>query len=276
MNVVKRVFRVYTPEIISALNNLTESMQQTGIPTTQLSQLSLHHMENLNDHAPSATQGNLAINSCQADMRGLLEEVYMQHIKKQKDLGAIDKFAAFLEGLFGQGVVSGEEKAIHFLVERAKVIVGLPVEYEMFPGDILKEKSEKSDSAESSSALRTEDGLLTQQGRQQLLSGRYKCSPTEIKYVGDSMGARIKSHEIGFLVPLTIELSNWANKKCGFSKDEVGRDSTGHRDTDGLIKRINEQNAATQFRFNFRHLTDYRNLVFIFLSTWLVKRWLFA
>lgn len=273
MNVVKRVFRVYTPEIISTLNNLTESLQQSGAPTTQLSQMAVNHVDNLNDYAPSVTQGNLAINTCQSDMQSLLEEVYMQHVKRVKELGAIDKFAAFLEGLFGQGVVSGEEKAIQFLVERAKVIVGLPIDFEMFAETSLKGKMDKGDvvASDSSSALRTSDGLLTDEGRQKLLSGQYKCSPADIGYIGDPMRARLKSHEIAWLVPLTVEFSNWMNLKCGLLEDGTTKVSASNG-SDGFLKRLKEQKGPHHFRFNFRFLADYRNLLFVFVVGWLLKK----
>lgn len=270
--VVKRVFRVYTPELVSALNNLTESLTDTARPDNQLSKMVKFHCENLNDYAPSS-QGNLMISSCQPDMQGLLEEVYMQHVKRVKELGALDKFAAFLEGFCGQGVVSGEEKAIHFLVERAKVIVGLPINFEILSGNVMRDKGSKSDAANTTAALRTREGLLTEKGRQQLLSGRYKCSPTEVSYVGDKMNARNNSHEIAFLVPLTINLSNWANKKFGFIRED-GRASGPSKDANGFVQRLKEKDVDTHFRFNLRFLADYRNLLLISFLLWITKKWL--
>ena len=73
-----------------------------------------------------------------------------------------------VEGLFGDGVVSGEEKTLEALMERATIISGLPVDY-----NILLHKGRTRTNVESSSTnmvrTRTTDGALTSIGREQLV-----------------------------------------------------------------------------------------------------------
>jgi len=230
--ILKRVFRVFTPDVIDVLSKLTQSINdQSGVGTTSLGKTVENHMANLGDYSPA---GNLSLTTCQADMQSLLEEIYVQHWKAVRELGTLDKIAAFFESMCGQGATSGEEKSIKEIVDRAKCIVGFPQDFDIAAADEGSASVPKA--AESSVALRTADGVLTDEGRQQLVTGRFKCSPTEVKFVGDKMKARLRSHEVAILVTLTTELSYWLNRKLekfGFS-----------------------------WRVNFRWFADYRNLMF--------------
>lgn len=263
MRVVKRVFRVFTPEVVQALSTLTDSVQLSAFHAPGLGTWKGvdKHLETLGDYAPSLS-GDLRLHSCQEDVKGLLEEVQMQHLKRVRDFGAFGKLAAFLEGLCGHGMVSGEEMAIQSLVEQARVIVELPIDYEIFPPDQTKTSTVMSSSGATESfttALRTPQGALTDEGRKQLLEGRYKCSPTDVTFIGDRMQGRVQTHEIAFLVSLTNFLSNWLNMKLGLLPTE-GSDS-------GLF---------TMWRINLRFLADYRNLFVTLLCTgflWMWKGW---
>lgn len=271
MRVVKRVFRVFTPEVVSSLENITKSL---GFPELDgfgagLQQLAVHHyMHLLGDYAPSLS-GNLSLSSCQAEVRGMLEEIALQHMKRVRDLGLLDKVGAFLEGLFGHGVVSGEEIAIQSLVERAKTIVGLPIDYEIFSLDQGRPIAEKGVSNDSGmpTALRTSQGVLTDEGRRQLVSGRMKCNPQDIGFIGDCMHGRLKSHEIRMLVFLTNFLSNWLNKRfCLIS--EASGDVAGT--TEHFQENLWDQNTSKVWRINLRWFADYRNLIFALLCFVLV------
>jgi hypothetical protein len=231
---VKRVFRVFTPDIINALNELTSSVNQPDASISSLWQTVNNHRSLLGDFAPT-TSGDLSLSSCQGEMQGLLEEMQIQHMKTVRDLGTLDKIAAFAEGFFGKGVVSGDEAELQYLVERAKVIVGLPIDYEVLPSDQSKAGLGKSDhiAGESKGALRDAQGNLTAEGRKQLLSGNLLLTPSDVHFIGDPLRARQTSHEIPCLVPITIALSDWLNKKCGWEKG-----------------------------WNLRFLADHRNLLF--------------
>jgi hypothetical protein len=231
---VKRVFRVFAPDVINALNELTSSVNRPDASISSLWQTANNHRSLLGDFAPT-TSGDLSLSSCQGEMQGLLEEMHMQHMKTVRDLGTLDKIAAMLEGFFGKGVVSGDETALQSLVERAKLIVGLPIDYEVLPSDPGKAGFGKSHlvAGDSTAALRDAQGNLTAEGRKQLLSGNLLLSPSDVHFIGDPLRARRTSYEIPFLVPITIELSDRLNKKFGWEKG-----------------------------WNLRFLADYRNLLF--------------
>ncbi|CAB9531205.1 expressed unknown protein [Seminavis robusta] len=235
---VKRVFRVFTPDVICALNELTSSLNLQNPSVHALGQMVANHHQNLGEYSPT-NAGDLLLSTCQTDMQSLLEEIHMQHLKTVQNLGVLDKFEAFLQGLLGQGVVSGDEIAIQSLVERAKVIVGLPIDYEVAALDPSKAGTTASATgALKSTALRDAQGYLTAEGRKQLIAGNLKLSPSDVHFIGDRMRARRTSHEIPILVPVTIAISDWLNNKLGRDK------------ADGV-------------HVNLRFFADYRNLLFI-------------
>ena len=276
MDVLKRVFRVYTPEVIQALTNLTASINNPAPGSSTFSKTVENHRALLGDFAPS-TMGDLSLSSCQSDMQGLLEEIHMQHMKRVRDLGYVDKFAAFLEGLFGHGVVSGEEVAIKSLVERARVIVGFPIGYEMLSWDTGAASAGKGapGTGVATSELRTSQGMLTDEGRQQLLAGRYKCNPADVHYVGDKMQARLRSHELAFLVTLTTYLSHWLNVKFGLLPPQTSDGSATTMKQQRFQKNLEEHGSIKGRRINLRWFADYRNLLFTVFVAFLLSRTIF-
>ena len=60
-------------------------------------------------------------------MRNLLENIQTQHLKKVRELDIFERVGARLGGLFGQGVVSGEEKSLENLVDWAKLLFRCPL-----------------------------------------------------------------------------------------------------------------------------------------------------
>ena len=262
MDLLKRVFRVYTPEVIQALNNLTDCITNPSSGNSDFQKTVENHKSLLGDYAP-LTLGDLSLESCQSDMQGLLEEIHMQHMKRVRDLGYLDKFAAYLEGLFAHGVVSGEEIAIKSLVERAKVIVGFPIGFDLLPSDSCAGDTNVSKDVATSS-LRTTDGKLTDEGRQRLLAGQFKCKPGDVYYVGDRMQSRLRSHELSFLLTLTTLLSQWLNEKLGLlppsSSDK--KEGTFSKINGELQKNLETQGSLRGFRINLRWFADYRNLLF--------------
>lgn len=251
MTIVKRVFRIYSPEVVSAISNLLQStVPGTSVSSSvarSMQQMVSFHVATLGQHSPVAGTNpveSLSLKNCEADMSALLEEVYMQHMKKIRDLGLIDKVASFIEGFFGHGVISGEEKAIAYLLERAKLIIGMPIDQAILSINALGSVGTKGSgtTTDTMQRFRTDEGILTEAGRDQILRGRVKCNPADIKYIGDKMTARVTSHEIALLVTLTIALSNWLNNKLGL---------------------IDKDKAPLPFRINLRFLADYRNILFL-------------
>lgn len=183
-------------------------------------------------------------------MQSLLEEIDMQHMKKVRELDTLDWLVGKVEGLFGKGVVSGEEKTLETLMERAKLIANLPIDYDILPRkgtSVSTKNSEQQTSDKAKLATRTKDGDLSAYGREQLLLGAVKCNPAEVPYCGDRMRARVGSHEVSLLVDLTIWVSDALNEKLGFSKNN-----------DGI------------FRINLRFFADYRNALFIVITAYLL------
>jgi len=162
---------------------------------------------------------------------------------------------------------------------QARVIVSLPADYTVLPGE---KKGSKTGAA---SALfsgkenqyqpeRVHGGLLTETGRQQILIGARKCNAMDISYLGDPMYSRIKSYEIPFLVTWTVWVSNWMNKRLDeavpglnivpkHESQEILSPSDAS-DTAALVLKHfqqGEDQKNVRFRINLRPLADYRNLI---------------
>lgn len=252
LNTVSRVFRVFSPEVVEVINKLL-SARQSG---HRFSGIVARHEKNLVVYAPPPSSLTLA--SCQDNMHNLLEEIYLQHLKKLEDLDIIDRTVAWIEGFFGQGAYTGEEKELTSLMEKTKVIVGFPADYEVIQSSKPRPTDSKARSLDAGNMDRSKNGLFSDTGRQQILSGTAKCNPQDIGYVGDKMLSRPQSHEIAFLVPMLINASTFVNTRLGIrSHDNV----EGFDHCDSLIPK----------RFNFRFLADYRNIIFICLFSWFWK-----
>jgi hypothetical protein len=246
VEIVKRVFRVFNPAVVDVL-----SRHLNG--SAKFMNLTARHVENLGTYA--MPPGAMSLKSCQPDMRSLLEEIHMQHIKKVRELGVIEWFEARLEGVFGRGVVSGQEKALEGLEERAKLIVQLPIDYDIIPSDSARPSAGDAALTGEKVLSRTQDGLLDEKGLQQIFAGATKCSPADVAYRGDKMLSRVGSHEISFLVDFTVWLSNRVNKKLGL----------------GLTGNC-EKKGKQKFRFSFRFLADYRNILFMWATFYFILK----
>jgi len=233
IQIVKRVFRVFSPDVVNAISNYLEH------ETSSNNALLRSHLEALGPFAPPAGQ-SMSLSSLKNDMQSLLEEIDMQHMKKVRELDFLDRMIGRVEGIFGKGVVSGEEKTLGSLIERAKLIARLPIDYEILPSN----KSTTGTSgivAEEQDRLRNDNYELSEYGRQQLLRGQFKCDPSEVPYLGDKMRGRPGAYELPWLVNLTISASDWCNERLGLSK------------------------SGGKFRINLRFLADYRNAMFFSL-----------
>ena len=144
-------------------------------------------------------------------------------------------------------------------------------------------------------------GLLSSSGlRQVLLSGR--CSPENVPFIGDPMLLPPRENEVEFLVDLTVYLSKACNRYFGLERETeaVDRDKERgdgekvsenaktlflHCDPNTTLTDVSQREGEwkerakiykrTGFRFDFRGLSDWRNLVVMFLAIWIAKRVMF-
>lgn len=243
INTVRRVFRVFSPEVVSVINKLLK--RESG---SKWAGVVARHESNLGPHAPPKFDFGLI--SCQNDMQNLLEEIYLQHMKKVENMDVIDRSIAFIEGFFGGGAYAGEEKELQTLIDQSKAIVGFPENMDVIP---LKSRlTNENQTLLSDTDLgvdRASNGFFSETGIAKISTGSSKCNPLEIGYVGDRMLSRPRSHEIAFLIPILVKASVFINSQLGI---QVGKDD-GFIYGESLIPR----------RFNFRFLADYRNLVLI-------------
>jgi len=254
IQIVKKVFRVFDPNVVDMINR---HLSGDGA----YSNLVQHELENLGAFAPPTTGVPLTLESCKPHMHGLLEEIYMQHAKKVRELNVVERSFARLEGIFGKGVVSGEEKELTSLLERAKLIVKFPMDYEVFPrGNRPTKGASSATSGDAGQPVRAQDGLLTDQGRVQIVRGIAKCNPADVSFDGDKMHAIVGTYEIAILVKLFLALSFYLNKKLGWM-EEVEADVGGKK-----TKTTKEGKVimGVRLRVNLRFLADYRNIIFLY------------
>jgi len=240
IEIVKRVFRVFTPEVVDAISRYMESENNTALVRD--------HLEALGPFAPPT--GPMSLSSLKDDMQSLLEEIDMQHTKKVGELNSLDRLVGRVEGVFGKGVVSGEEKTLGSLIDRAKLIARLPIDYEILPRTSSRGGISSSTPAlVDEHSLRKANGELSDYAREQLLLGQIKCDPADVPYRGDKMRGNAGSHEVQWMVDLTVQASDWCNERLGLSKNDDGT-----------------------FRINLRVFADYRNTVwFVIVAIILFK-----
>ena len=246
MEIVQRVFRVFTPAVVDAIARHLDSIEETA--EDSYSQLK-YHRENLGSFAPPLNR--MSFSSLKADMQGLLEEVIMHHVKKVSEFDNFDWLMGKVGGLFGTGIVSGEEKTLEALIERAKVITRLSFDYNILlhSGRSLSKKKGMGWSNTKNVLARTEDGTLASVGRENRVDGNIKLNPGEVRFHGDPMRMKVTSYEIPFLVDLTLWASQYLNERLGFTNNGKGR-----------------------FRINLRFFADYRNSIFVVTTAYVLLR----
>jgi hypothetical protein len=244
---VRKVLRIYTPEVVSVINRL---LNERGLPPVtparKFATMVRNHEKNLGPFAPPSN--TLSLSSCQDDMKNLLEEISLQHYKKVEDLDFVSKTFA---SLFGSGAYLGEEKELHSLLHKAKIIVGFDKDYEVVPKDKKSNLSNPYDTR-GDALYRTAEGSFSGIGRDKVVSGIIKCNPEDIAFIGDKMNAKVQSYEIAFLVHHLVKLSDFLNAYLGIQ--------TADQDNGSLLS----------LRFNLRFLADYRNLIFLFLASYIL------
>ena len=265
LRVVQRVFRVYSPPVVKVLNRLMESRSAGSRLASVLSK----HEKQLGNHALPA-EWTLSLSSCQDDMRNLLEEIHIQHQKKVGELDFFDRLGARLEGIFGQGALSGEEKALSVLIRQARAIVDFPPGFEVVPSNTgTYVDGQASRGIDIAPIARTKNGLLSDYGRQRLLDGAEKCNPLDSANTFDRTKARPQSHEIAFLVPLLVRFSKYLNMQLGLLAEKDVED--GEFSSNWLLHGVHHAEASRKLRINLRFLADYRNVMFIAIASWIWK-----
>lgn len=245
LTLVQRVMRVFSPEVVRTINALLSDKSH------HLSSTVAEHERVLGGFSPS-TFGTLSLESCKDDMHNLLEEIYSTHMKAMRELDFLDRLACYL----GVGDVTvSEERELKALVEQAKVIVNFPAGYEVIPAERKHTVSRSESAKDERSPERHTNGLLTEKGVEQLVSGTVRCTSLDFVPQGDQLHSRVKSYEIPQLVTLTIKMSDWINKKTGLAPK--GGDGT------------DEVARKSWFRVNLRFLADYRTILWICLVSWL-------
>jgi len=261
LQIVQKVLRVYTPEVVSVINRLLKE-RETGciLPvSTSSSKMFVRmrklHEENLGAFAPPTM--TLSLSSCQDDMKNLLEEISLQHHKKVESL---DFFTLSFASIFRSGAYQGEEKELHALTEKAKIVVNFPQDYEVMP---QSKKYKLFDSQYTGHGTPDPNVEVSGNGRTQITDGTVKCSPEDIDFVGDKMMyAKPQSHEIPFLVRQFVKFSNFLNSLLGFQTTTVNDESSGQKGP-----------YQVHCRINLRFLADYRNLFVLFplIIIWLCR-----
>lgn len=250
MRIVQRVLRVYTPEVVSVINRLLKeretggaSLMSTASTSKMLVGMMKKHEKNLGPFAPLSM--TLSLSSCQDDMKNLLEEIYLQHHKKLESLNII--YRSFTS-IFGSGAYQGEGKELNTLVNKAKMVVGFPQDYEVVP----QSKNYNAYDSQDTSCGANVGGSVSGNGRTQFIGGTIKCNPEGIDFMGDKMYAKAQSHEISLLVGQLVKFSNVLNTLFGL-QTTIDDKGSGQNGTHLLPRRI-----------NLRFLADYRNLFFLF------------
>ena len=211
LRTVHRVFRVFCPPVNLCLNRLLAHEFPQYIP------LVTRHVQALEPYAPPNVRA-LSISSCQEDMKILLEEVYLQHSKKLRDLDLFHLWEAKIESFFGSGAIKGEEKTMLKLVEQARNMVDLPADYQLSPSgptDASRSKTSASSKADQHS-VDYKDGVLTDEGFQKVFLGETKCNPADAVYDGDSMKRRLGTDELGILVEVFGLLTDYVHSQTGY------------------------------------------------------------
>jgi len=281
---VMKVFRVFNPYLIETIRVLLDT-RNIGIdlsPTQNenefLQCIVNKHEENLGPYCPPPSNGNgEGMSACSGDMHELLEEMHLRNRKTMEDRDAFDRFFA----------IGNNENALKRVVNLGKKIADLPKNY-----SVLKSTGERSNGPDDSEIEnigindyvpeRDDNGvILTDEGRQQILTGSRLCRPIDIVAIGDPMYARVRSYEISFLVTLFVWISDYLNLKIGLSivnstmdENDVIHSSSAYNLNDSKLLKLlkdGESSKKLRFRVNLRFLADPRNLVSVFVIGYIMK-----
>mmetsp|Transcript_1695 Transcript_1695/g.1851 ORF Transcript_1695/g.1851 Transcript_1695/m.1851 type:complete len:414 (-) Transcript_1695:171-1412(-) len=284
---VQRVLRVYSPDLLRSLDKLLQRQAAddtreggagpgaAGRQSTMMSVVEQHERV-LNEYCPPRIYpvdgGFNFVDSCwslemlQDDMHSLLEEFCLRHRKMKRQMDFLDKVL---------GLKAANEAIIGNLVKRAIEVVKFPKDDgEKYVGTGAWPEKQTNDGASSSSEPpeRGQYNILTERGREQILSGERMCDATDVKMLGDPMYSRVKSYEVAILVSWSIFLSDRLNSWFGLLALDTCLDSDNLQDLDSDDERMTmklvkqgEESKNLWFRFNLRFLADCRNFFWILI-----------
>jgi hypothetical protein len=248
LNTVMKVLRVYCKELVDVIDRLLQQRNCVGMhsllgPDVPFAKMIYNHEKKLASFAPPSVE--MSLSSLQDDVKSLLEEIYLE---QQQNAKKVNAFERWIDNTIGAGLQHKEEKDLHVLTEKAKIIFGFPPNFEVS----LRQKSEAREAmAAKNGETRTSEGFYSEAGLLRVTKGDVKCKPEEVVYVGDRMNARPQSYEINFLVPLLINLSVGLNNRLGLQNNPKPN-----------------KFVLVPTRLNLRFLADVRNLVFVVLFLW--------
>jgi len=271
---VQRVLRCYPEPIVKILTRVSSLKADTmtrGIVSW--------HERILGPYNP-VDDWNLS--SCQDDAINLVEYIFRQYRERIGRMTVFDRLKARVSRFSWIQMLS-EEGDLQSILSQLKSIVGLPQEYKVsldttpqqFHGSLFSFLRKESivRPYDRTGPERAPNGLLTDLGRQQIATGIRKCSPFDVRYIGDPMLAPYRSHEVPALVDLAIALSVYMNNKLGFvAKSDVVEEELKFEDMLSKNIREMEQYNNTGFRLNFRFLADYHNIVMLSCGIWILSK----
>jgi len=285
MKHVQRVIRVFSPQLVKTIDALLDNQRETE----EIRKVVEKHEDNLGVFSPLRSKDGENGNTWNLDMlkdsmHNLLEEIVLQHRKTIGEQDFFERLGSRIEGLFGEGL-KAEEILISKLIQKAKVIVKFPNDYEPLPNTKRNDKGmfrgfsnlTAKDNAQDSSSYspeRESTGFITEKGREQLLYGTRMCNAMDVNFLGDPMYSRPKSHEIKVVVKWSLQLSNKLNVYFGLDTPSqcklYGEEVTSTAEQ--LAKEGEKMNKVGLFRFNLRWVADSRNWVVMYIG-WKILCW---
>eukprot|EP00543_Licmophora_paradoxa_P002717 CAMPEP_0202443764 /NCGR_PEP_ID=MMETSP1360-20130828/2944_1 /ASSEMBLY_ACC=CAM_ASM_000848 /TAXON_ID=515479 /ORGANISM="Licmophora paradoxa, Strain CCMP2313" /LENGTH=432 /DNA_ID=CAMNT_0049059545 /DNA_START=56 /DNA_END=1354 /DNA_ORIENTATION=- len=265
-SIVQRVFRVYSPNIVALLNEILSNPDDNKYKS-----LVTEHNKLLGAYSPVEI-GQFSLSSLQNDMRNFLEELHLQYQKTLAERDFFDRIEARLERFATFMGISenhtGAEADIKFLEEQGKLLVGLPIDYEILPNEVLegsKSLSRSYSALDGISAFHS-NGFLTDSGNEHLVRGEIKINPLDVVFIGKPSKQRISSYELTWIVYLMEWSSDWLNRLLGMVEESIEDENT-----DIFATRLREHDVTSKapwFRINLRFLADYRTLGCLCLLGW--------
>ena len=204
---VQRVLRVFSPKLVNTLEKLMNHhnyvSENESSTNKRLYSMVQRHEHNLGDFCPPrATAMNTGLDDTtvwslemlQKDMHALLEEIVLQHRKTVNEQDFFEQFFARIQRWILKEGVQAEEQTILNIIQKAKIIVKFPRNYEVFPNgndvaSCARGNALAPQSMDSSifAPEREESGFISTKGRYQILEGSKICNAMDVTFIGDPM-----------------------------------------------------------------------------------------
>jgi hypothetical protein len=231
---VSRVFRVFTPEVVSVLRRHLDATQQ-GSP---LGHLVEQHRTLLGPFCPT---GKLQLSSLELDFRKLFEDIGTRHARTGQQ-----NIPPLVQSWFESG--KGDDRKVARLMERAIVIAQLPIDTDLLTSQRSRNAAATGTHVQSLPIPHClPNGELSDLGRDQIRMGIARFPPDDITYVGDYMRRMAGTHEPELWLYLVLLISDSLSDRLGLDKARPGH------------------------RVNLRWLADYRHLLFAVVAVTAMK-----